>query len=492
MSFAATFVRRSVRRGVVLGALLAAAGAAQADNWFMCAGGNPARNGRSGQAGPTAPTILWQSGRPAIIAQEGVAEGNTLVVPRWSDFGSGGWIVGMNLTTGAELWAVQLPLTTAGSGNNRPTAIRDGRVYCTRSGNDKVEYLYALDAATGQQLWRSADFITESYTESIAFTADGDVIASKWVTTNPGTNELLRFRASDGTVMWRTPRSVPSSDGLGATVFGDRVYTWEQTPQGPQVTAFNATSGARLYSTGSVSGGLVQQGLLMVGPDGTVYAPRFQNNAATDYFVAYTDTGSAFVEKWRKPMGYAPFGTYAIGADGSLYTYDVTQTGSTANLVIRRRDPATGDETGASGVILCDWPPIPRMAADSAGTLYFSNGGFANGRLYSFNADLTERWSVAVPNINTSGPILGQDGTMVVCGIGTDIRAFRTAGPTPCYANCDGSTAPPILNVNDFICFQAKFAAGDSYANCDGSTAAPVLNINDFICFQGRFAAGCR
>jgi hypothetical protein len=60
-----------------------------------------------------------------------------------------------------------------------------------------------------------------------------------------------------------------------------------------------------------------------------------------------------------------------------------------------------------------------------------------------------------------------------------------------CYANCDGSTTPPILNVNDFICFQQRYAAGDSYANCDGSTAPPVLNVNDFICFQSKFAAGC-
>ena len=61
-----------------------------------------------------------------------------------------------------------------------------------------------------------------------------------------------------------------------------------------------------------------------------------------------------------------------------------------------------------------------------------------------------------------------------------------------CYANCDGSTAPPILNINDFVCFQSHFAAGDSYANCDQSTSPPVLNINDFICFQSQFAAGCQ
>jgi len=29
-----------------------------------------------------------------------------------------------------------------------------------------------------------------------------------------------------------------------------------------------------------------------------------------------------------------------------------------------------------------------------------------------------------------------------------------------CYANCDGSTVPPILNVADFTCFLQKFAAG--------------------------------
>jgi glucose/arabinose dehydrogenase len=60
-----------------------------------------------------------------------------------------------------------------------------------------------------------------------------------------------------------------------------------------------------------------------------------------------------------------------------------------------------------------------------------------------------------------------------------------------CYANCDGSTTPPVLNINDFICFQTAFAAGEHYANCDGSTVDPVLTVNDFICFQSAFAAGC-
>src|SRR5690606_21891381 len=73
------------------------------------------------------------------------------------------------------------------------------------------------------------------------------------------------------------------------------------------------------------------------------------------------------------------------------------------------------------------------------------------------------------------------------CGVTTSPAAQLRI----CYANCDCSTTPPALNVNDFICFQSKFAAGDQAANCDRSTVPPVLNVNDFICFQSACAAGC-
>jgi hypothetical protein len=60
-----------------------------------------------------------------------------------------------------------------------------------------------------------------------------------------------------------------------------------------------------------------------------------------------------------------------------------------------------------------------------------------------------------------------------------------------CYANCDGSTTAPILNVQDFACFLNAFANGEPYANCDGSTTPPVFNVQDFSCFLNAFAAGC-
>jgi hypothetical protein len=73
-----------------------------------------------------------------------------------------------------------------------------------------------------------------------------------------------------------------------------------------------------------------------------------------------------------------------------------------------------------------------------------------------------------------------------------DLNGNRIPDDEECYANCDQSTAAPILNVLDFSCFLNQFAAGDTTANCDGSTAEPVLNVLDFSCFLNQFAAGCR
>ncbi|MFN0131072.1 MAG: choice-of-anchor B family protein [Phycisphaerales bacterium] len=93
----------------------------------------------------------------------------------------------------------------------------------------------------------------------------------------------------------------------------------------------------------------------------------------------------------------------------------------------------------------------------------------------------TVRVRFTVADADTSTTEAGIDGVTVwapVCAV-------------PCFANCDGSSSPPVLNVNDFTCFLNQFAAGDPLANCDGSTTPPVLNVNDFTCFINAFAAGC-
>jgi hypothetical protein len=99
-------------------------------------------------------------------------------------------------------------------------------------------------------------------------------------------------------------------------------------------------------------------------------------------------------------------------------------------------------------------------------------------------------------SIDTSvaGPF---SGTVTIQPTDSDTAPFPVTiqativAPATCYANCDQSTEPPVLNVGDFTCFLQKYAAGDPYANCDGSTQPPVLNVNDFTCFLQAYAAGC-
>jgi len=89
-----------------------------------------------------------------------------------------------------------------------------------------------------------------------------------------------------------------------------------------------------------------------------------------------------------------------------------------------------------------------------------------------------------------SGPSLFLGGGFTTAG-GQPTNNIVRWGCAVCYANCDGSTIPPVLNVSDFICFQTRYAAGDPYANCDNSTIPPILNVSDFICFQTKYSAGC-
>ena len=96
--------------------------------------------------------------------------------------------------------------------------------------------------------------------------------------------------------------------------------------------------------------------------------------------------------------------------------------------------------------------------------------------------------------INISGAIGQHDAGAMSSGAWTLQGGFwggADSQAVTCYANCDGSTTPPVLNVADFTCFLQKFAAADSYANCDASTVEPVLNVADFTCFLQRFASGC-
>jgi outer membrane protein assembly factor BamB len=388
---------------------------AEAADWPN-SGGDSGRNGLSSEIGPTGDDLLWSGGRSSLIAWQPVTEGNRAFMVRQL-----GWpyqqpgdspVVAVDLSTGQELWAVDLPYAD-GDWTTWIAGARDGKVYASRSGNGASvpAHMVALDVTSGETVWTSQDMTDAGAYDGVVFAPGGDLIVASF-------RDIWRIRAADGTTAWHASRVGSVSGSCGGALFGDAFYVADAAYGGHVLVRYDAGTGARLYQS-PLMPGFTLENTPMVGPDGTVYLNRAQNNASVDLLYAFADDGTQFVEKWHVPAAYNPHAELGVGPDGSVYAV-------LPGPVLARLDPATGavvHSTPLTGF------SSSRFAIDAAGTVFFNNGAFSTGRFYSFNPDLTLRWSTDVANINIGGPALGQNGTIVICGVGTDVRAFRTVDP---------------------------------------------------------------
>ncbi len=395
--------------------LISIAGFSQ--GWNVGPGGNSQRSSLSSHYGPPQPELLWSGSLNSVIAQQAVTDGIYLAMPRMhniNDVLHGTKIVVHNLLTGDTLWTKDLPVDFPSTDwRNRVSAIHDGVVYATRAGNTNFSYLYALDAANGEILWKSEDLIDERTTEGLSFTPDGDLLVGNM-------NNILRIYHWSGQTAWNKQR-LAYDGGSSIVVFNDRVYSIIDIQNAVRVAAYNIETGDELYVSDALAGGLVQQLGFFLGLDGTIYVPRTQNNPTTDSLFALQDAGTSFKRKWSVPIGYTPFATHGVGPDGSIYAYN-------RNGEIMCLNPENGEVLNTSKVILTGGANQPRMAIDAAGRVFVTNGGFSNGKFYSFNADLSDRWEEAIPSVNVGGPAIGINGTLIVCGVGTNVRAYKGEG----------------------------------------------------------------
>lgn len=372
-------------------------------DWNTAIGGNPNRASLSRAVGPTAPSIAWQAGFNASFFSPSVT-GSGLAV-----FSTGyGVIEARDLGTGALLWTAGIP--TVFQGNVRVDAIREGQVYATAANGPFLDYLYSLNAANGSLLWRSRDKIGESMEENIAFTANGDLVVG-------GSYSLSRINHLNGATVWKADRFCQGNGGCMAAVLGDRIYTWDMNAGrvANVVSVFAAASGQKLYSSADLGSGGSQTGLVL-GPDATIYSPLTAGGTAPT-FIALRDTGSALIEKWRIPMAWTPFASYGIGPDGSVYMYS-------ADNRILRLDPATGLTRNSSIPIPSGHAGYfyPRIAIDSAGMVFLTN---REDMVFSFDPDLTLRWSENLSAVFPSGLAIARDGTLIVTSF-EGLRAYRT------------------------------------------------------------------
>ena len=434
-----------------------------AQNWTVSTGGNPLRNGSSTEYGPNMETLLWSGGQSSTIARSPVSDSIYLAVVRisnTSDFLNGSKIVMMDIRNGDTLWtknlAVDFPAT---DWHNRVSAIRNGVVYASRSGNSNDSYLYALDAANGSVIWKSESLIDESSTEGLNFLDNGDLIVGN-------IHSILRIAQIDGTTVWQTNR-LTYADGAELAVSGSKIYGIVNDLTNLKVAAYDSSNGQLLFTSNAIDNGLVQQQALFLGNDGTVYLPRSQNNPITDSLYSFTDNGFGFTKNWSIPIHYIPFSSSGIGPDGSVYSY------SRSGKVIRI-DPLTGNLTDSSQVVLYGNATYPRMSIDAAGIVNVTNGGFSDGTFFSFNSDLTLRWQTSFTNVFLGGPLIGLDGTLVICGVGSDIRAYRgdvNASLKEEYTENETSVYPNIVGDQLNILITPE-RVGTNYwiTDCSGKT----------------------
>ena len=476
-----------------------------AQDWTN-SGGNAQRNGLTTAYGPLSPQLLWNSGPPSVIAWNPVVVGDRVYVVRQTGGAQLGAppagapndapVFALDLATGAQIWQQDIPYQP-GEWTTWLLGHSNGLVYAARSGNSATAsgQVHALDAGTGAPVWTSAATITAGPYNGCVFADNGDLIVASF-------QAIWRIRSTDGATVWTASRQASTGEPSGAALFGNAVYVADSVPGGQVVKRFNATTGALQYQS-PVLPGFVNQHHPMVGPDGTVYLNRAWQTAGADFFYAFLDTGVSLVQRWAVPSATGIGGEFGCGADGSVY---MLQPGE----IVTRLEAQTGAVLNTYPVPLGSNGYAPRFAVDADGRVYLGNGGFPNGALLAFERDLTLRWQVPVPNINIGGPVIAADGTLVVAGVGNDLRAYRTPSP---WTNLGGGIAGALgepalaglgtLTAGNTVTFRASnvapnslgvFILGASALNVPifGGTLVPSLDVTLVAAFdaQGRWSLG--
>jgi hypothetical protein len=201
--------------------------------------------------------------------------------------------------------------------------------------------------------------------------------------------------------------------------------------------------------------------------------------------IGHADAGDADMYKIRIcDVAHFSASTIADDNDSQLFLFDATGKGLAMN---------DGNENDLAGTILTS------QFVPAAGDYYLAYTLYNRDPV---DSSLAFIWTDEGPSGNyfpewapdgpgAANPIGGWDGAPDFAADYTIVLNGTCYIGGSCYANCDNSSAPPILNANDFQCFLNKFATQDPTANCDNSTTPPTLNANDFQCFLNAYAAGC-
>ncbi len=388
-------------------------------------GGNNLRNGLSNMPGPSGTNaLLWSvnSDLPTAWGNAVYLCGNRFVNTRIQlEPAYEGQLECRQLSDGALLW-------TYGESGQIPYAVGfdEHAVYVHDYSNG--DFL-ALDPQDGHLLWRHDEAVYMfGGNAGVLFACNGDpVVFGK------------RIDKMTGETVWATDYLIPIAPDGGFAAFNDTYYHWEGTVFTPKrLIAIDLNSGQLKYKSDPLPGDPDQENPLTVGPDGAIYITRDGGP-----LMAFRDTGSSFDTLWTSNLGAQS--RIATGPDGSLYYF--------RNNRILRVDAASGQPIDTSVQAMAFTSP-PLIATDSDGRVYVSNGALGTpGRYYCFSADLSQiLWILPTPTNYYSGPAFGRNGTMIMVGEGTLIRAFHYDGPHAPVADFEAENL--LVNTGQEVDFE--------------------------------------
>ena len=450
--------------------VLVAASTVATGDWSNL-GGNARRNGLTSAVGPETPTLRWSGASYSVTPWTPLAAGNRVFSIRqegWPnpDFGPGyGILHARDLATGATLWTYDFPWEP-GDFNAVLYGVNNGRVFVGRSSNglSHTSPIHCLDASTGALLWVSGcDTCSPGIYDGVVFADNGDLIATAGYS-------LRRISGSTGAVLWTAPIvfSIVGTGAAGPIIVGNKIYIHERSSNnGIRIGCYSALTGAKLYASPHIPV-FVSDTNVFAGSDGMVFFPVCPRvGPKTDRMYAYQDTGNGLVLRWSSPC-YSRSGEHAVTADGGVVLMNFD-----GKLEIR--DQLTGTLRAMSSVTVSTpslYVTSTHIAVDGAGKIFFGNGGFP-GTVFAFNPDLTLRWSIMVPELDQGGPVLADDGTLLVAATGTDFRAYYDPPCVQADLNCDGA-----VNAQDLAALLGAWGgSGAGDLNGDGSVGAQDLAI---------------